>query len=149
MNLTERAKQFRTAAMLNVEAFSDEQAATVPTMYPEWKAGEVVKPGDRRYYSPTEKLYKVNEGQGHTTQADWTPDVTPAMWTVIDVSHAGTQDDPIPASRGMEYEYGLYYTDPEDNQLYLCERTGEAAGGKVTLQYLPHELVGQYFTLVE
>lgn len=148
MNLTERAKQFRTAAMLNTQAFTDEQAATVPTMYPEWKVGEVVKPGDRRYYSPTEKLYKVNEGQGHTTQADWTPDITPAMWTVIDVSHAGTQDDPIPASRGMEYEYGLYYTDPEDNQLYLCERTGEAAGGKVILQYLPHELIGQYFTLV-
>lgn len=149
MNLTERAKQFRTAAMLNVEAFSDEQAATIPTMYPEWRAGEVVNPGDRRYYSPTEKLYKVNEGQGHTTQADWTPDITPAMWTVIDVSHAGTQEDPIPASRGMEYEYSLYYTDPEDNQLYVCERTGEAAGGKVTLQYLPHELVGNYFTLVE
>lgn len=149
MNMIERAKQFRTAAMLNVEAFSDEQAATVPTMYPEWKVGETVNPGDRRYYSPTEKLYKVNEGQGHTTQADWTPDVTPAMWTVIDVAHAGTQDDPIPASRGMEYEYGLYYTDPEDNQLYLCERAGEAAGGTVILQYLPHELIGQYFTLVE
>lgn len=60
----------------------------------------------------------------------------------------GTQDDPIPAARGMEYTYGLYYKDPEDTKLYLCERTGEAAGGKIVLQYLPHELVGNYFKAV-
>ena len=49
----------------------------------------------------------------------------------------------------MEYTYGLYYRDPEDGQRYLCQRTGESEGGKVVLQYLPHELVGQYFTLAE
>lgn len=48
----------------------------------------------------------------------------------------------------MEYVYGLYYSDPEDNKVYLCARTGEAAGGTVVLQYLPHELVGHYFTEV-
>ena len=48
----------------------------------------------------------------------------------------------------MEYTYGLYYKDPEDTKLYKCERIGEAAGGKIVLQYLPHELLGQYFTEV-
>ena len=48
----------------------------------------------------------------------------------------------------MEYVYGLYYTDGEDGKTYKCERTGEAAGGKIVLQYLPHELLGQYFTAV-
>ena len=67
---------------------------------------------------------------------------------MIDVTHAGTQDDPIPASRGMEYEYGKYYLDSEDGKTYKCERIGEAAGGKIVLQYLPHELVGNYFTAV-
>ena len=47
----------------------------------------------------------------------------------------------------MEYEYGLYYLDGEDGNIYLCERSGTAPGEKITLQYLPHELVGQYFTL--
>ena len=84
----------------------------------------------------------------HTTQADWTPDAVPALYTVIDVAHTGTRDDPIPAERGMEYVYGLYYTDSEDGKLYLCQRTGEAAGGTVVLQYLPHELVGNYFVEV-
>ena len=41
-----------------------------------------------------------------------------------------------------------YYIDGEDGKTYLCERTGEAAGGKIVLQYLPHELVGNYFTAV-
>ena len=48
----------------------------------------------------------------------------------------------------MEYVYGLYYTDSEDGKLYLCQRTGEAYGGTVVLQYLPHELVGHYFVEV-
>lgn len=93
-----------------------------------------------------DKLYKCV--QAHTSQALWEPAATPALWVVIDVAHAGTQDDPISAARGMEYTYGLYYKDPEDTKLYLCERTGEAAGGKIVLQYLPHELVGNYFTAV-
>ena len=32
--------------------------------------------------------------------------------------------------------------------LYLCQRTGESAGGTVVLQYMPHELVGHYFVKV-
>lgn len=35
----------------------------------------------------------------------------------------------------------------QDGNLYLYQRTGEAAGGTIVLQYLPHELVGQYFEL--
>ena len=68
--------------------------------------------------------------------------------TDIDVAHAGTLDDPIPAARGMEYEYGKYYLDGEDSKIYLCQRTGEAAGGTIVLQYIPHELIGNYFTAV-
>ena len=140
-----RAKDLRRAAMMTAETYTDEQATTVPTLYPAWAVGQKVNPGDRRYYEPDGKLYKVREGQGHTTQADWTPDKTPAMWAVIDVTHAGTYDDPIPASRGMDYEYGKYYLDPEDGKTYLCKREGEEEGGVVNLQYLPHEVVGQYF----
>ena len=42
--------------------------------------------------------------------------------------------------------YGKYYFDPEDGKTYLCERIGEAEGGKIVLQYLPHELIGNYFS---
>lgn len=148
MNKLERGRQFRHFAMSAATEMPNAQAAKFPTLYQEWAVGETVVAGDRRYYPPTEKLYVVNEGMGHTTQADWTPDVTPALWSVVDVEHAGTTDDPITASRGMVYVYGKYYIDPEDGLLYLCERQNEAVGNEVVLQYLPHELVGNYFTLV-
>lgn len=138
-----RARQLRKAAMIAAADYPDEQAAAVQTLYPAWVAGEAVEVDDRRYYEPDGRLYKCR--QAHTTQADWTPDVTPAMWAVIDVSHAGTIGDPIPASRGMDYTYGKYYLDPEDGKTYLCKREGEEEGGTINLQYLPHELVGQYF----
>ena len=139
----ERAKQLRTAAVMTAETYTDDPAAEVRTLYPEWTAGEAVEVDDRRYFEPDGKLYKCR--QGHTTQADWTPDKTPATWAVIDVAHAGTVDDPIPASRGMDYIYGKYYLDPEDEKIYLCKREGEEEGGVINLQYLPHELIGQYF----
>lgn len=149
----QRAARLRPMIEQASASLSDGEAAKSPELFPRWAdhIGETVKPGDRR--SDTDEsgvlhVYRVNDGHGHTTQADWPPHSTPAMWTIIDLEHAGTQDDPIPAARGMEYTYGLYYKDPEDTKLYLCERMGEAAGGKIVLQYLPHELVGQYFTAV-
>ena len=125
-------------------SLSDNDAANAVKLFPTWTVGIAVSVGERYQYA--DKLYKVV--QAHTTQADWTPDKTPAMWVVIDVAHAGTLDDPIPAARGMEYEYGKYYLDGEDGNTYLCQRTGEAAGGTIVLQYMPHELVGNYFEAV-
>ena len=149
----QRAARLRPVIEQASASLSDGEAAKSPELFPRWAdhIGETVKPGDRR--SDTDgsgvlHVYRVNKGQGHTTQENWPPHSTPAMWTIINVDHAGTQDDPIPAARGMEYTYGLYYKDPEDTKLYKCERIGEAAGGKIVLQYLPHELVGNYFTAV-
>ena len=148
-----RAAELRPVIEQASASLSDGEAAKSPELFPRWAdhIGEAVKPGDRRSdmdESGVLHVYRVNKGQGHTTQENWPPHSTPAMWTIINVDHAGTQDDPIPASRGMEYEYGKYYLDSEDGKTYLCERTGEAAGGKIVLQYLPHELVGNYFKAV-
>ena len=145
-DILEQAKAIRESMDAAASVLTDEQAAKAPRLYPTWEPGLEVKAGDRLYYSGTDRLYKVVSD--HTTQADWTPDAVPALYTVIDVAHTGTQDDPIPAERGMEYVYGLYYTDSEEGKLYLCQRTGEASGGTVVLQYMPHELVWHYFVEV-
>lgn len=139
-----RAVELRPIIEQAAVSLSDGEAASVPELITAWAYPVDYAEGDRRSYGG--KVHKCR--QGHTSQADWTPDKTPALWAVIDAEHAGTQDDPIPASRGMEYEYGKYYLDSEDGKTYKCERTGEAAGGKIVLQYLPHELTGQYFTAV-
>lgn len=139
-----RAVKLRPIIEQATVSLSDGEAASVPELITAWAYPVAFAKGDRRSYGG--KVYKCR--QAHTSQADWTPDKTPALWAVIDAEHAGTQDDPIPAARGMEYEYGKYYLDGEDGKTYKCERIGEAAGGKIVLQYLPHELAGQYFTEV-
>lgn len=139
-----RAVELRPIIEQAAVSLSDGEAATVPELITAWAYPVAYAEGDRRSHGG--KVYKCR--QAHTSQEDWKPSATPALWVVIDVAHAGTQDDPIPASRGMEYEYGKYYLDSEDGKTYLCERIGEAAGGKIVLQYLPHELMGQYFTEV-
>lgn len=131
---------FMRAARLTVD---DETALTGKELYPVWAENISVSVNDRYQYR--DKLYKCV--QAHTTQADWTPDVTPALWTVIDVTHEGTIEDPIPASRGMEYVKGLYYI--ENDVIYLMNRQGMQDGESVVLQYMPSELVGQYFEVVE
>lgn len=58
---------------------SDEQALENIYLYPQWEAGILVSMYERYRYGET--LYKCV--QAHTTQADWTPDVTPALWVVV------------------------------------------------------------------
>lgn len=139
-----RAAELRPMIEAAATSLPDSDAAKAVELFPAWAYPVSYIEGNR--VSDGGKLYKCR--QEHTSQEGWKPSATPALWVVIDVTHAGTQDDPIPAARGMEYTYGLYYKDPEDTKLYLCERIGEAAGGKIVLQYLPHELVGNYFTAV-
>ena len=107
----ERAKQLRKMAMINAEALEDPRAAEVRTLYPEWKPGEAVEPGDRRYRPPVDTLYKVREGKGHTTQEGWEPENMADSWEAIDVEHAGTMEDPIPARPNMRYYPDRYYLD--------------------------------------
>ena len=142
----QRAARLRPVIEAAATSLLDGEAAAAVELFPKWAYPHDYVVGDRVNDISTNKLYKCV--QAHTSQALWEPAATPALWVVIDVTHAGTQDDPIPASRGMEYEYGKYYLDNEDGKTYKCERTGEAAGGKIVLQYLPHELVGNYFTAV-
>lgn len=140
----QRAARLRPMIEAAATSLPDSDAATAIELFPKWVYPVSYIEGNR--VSDGGKLYKCQ--QAHTSQEGWKPSTTPALWVVIDVAHAGTQDDPIPASRGMEYEYGKYYLDSEDGKTYLCERIGEQSGNKITLQYLPHELVGQYFTEV-
>lgn len=140
----QRAAELRPVIEAAAGSLPDGEAAAAVELFPAWEYPHDYAAGDRT--ADGGKLYKCQ--QAHTSQEGWKPSATPALWVVVDVTHAGTQDDPIPASRGMEYEYGKYYLDSEDGKTYKCERTGEAAGGKIVLQYLPHELIGSYFTAV-
>ena len=144
MTLVELAKQLRPIIEQAVSTALDDATAlqSVP-LFPAWAEGRSVQAGERYRYKKT--LYRVL--QPHTTQAGWEPDQAPALFVAVTLPTEGSKEHPIPAVQGMEYVYGLYYL--ENDTVYLCKRAGEAEGGKVILQYLPSELLGQYFELAE
>ena len=137
---------------INTISVDNQTALRMRRYYPTFAelVGQTVTQGTKFRVDDSEDadLYKTIQPE-LTIQAHYPPGVgTESLYTRIDETHDGTKYDPIPASRGMEYEYGKYYLENEDGKTYKCERTGEAAGGKIVLQYLPHELVGNYFTAV-
>lgn len=144
----EEVNNITFVALAETKVLDDDTAARHAAVFEEWREGVNFKAGNMRRCPLNGKLYRVREGQAHTSVTGWEPSRTPAMWALVDVTHAGTMDDPIIAGRGMEYVYGLYYLDEEDGLLYLCKRQGEAEGGTIILQFMPHELVGQYFEVV-
>ena len=72
----ERLVAFIKAARLTAD---DNTALTGIDLYPSWAVGIAVAKDSRYQYNG--KLYKCV--QAHTTQADWTPDVTPALWVIV------------------------------------------------------------------
>lgn len=58
---------------------TDEQALSVPALYPTWKASILYHVGDRVTHGDI--LYKVIAE--HTSQADWTPDAAPSLFVKV------------------------------------------------------------------
>ena len=58
---------------------TDEEALQGIALYPHWKEDITVAENARYQYNGD--LYRVV--QTHTTQADWQPDVTPALWVKV------------------------------------------------------------------
>ena len=139
VSANEEVNNITFVALAETKVLDDNTAARHAEVFEEWRVGVYFDVGKMRRDPLNGKLYRC--GQAHTSVEGWNPSLTPAMWVLVDVTHAGTMDDPIPAGRGMEFVEGLYYFDEEDGKLYLCTRSG-------TLHYMPHELVGQYFSEV-
>lgn len=126
-----------TAVSFLADGFTDSQAIQVSSLYPSWSDlpdGTSLASGRRLNYN--DKLYKVITT--HVKQADYSPDVTPALFTVIDVTHSGSASDPIPYSTNMIVYSGKYYS--YDNKLYLCLRDSGIA-----LYHTPDQLLNNYF----
>lgn len=60
----------------------------------------------------------------------------------------GSKENPITAYAGMTYYKDKYYK--EEENVYLCTRDSDSEPGSgIVLNYLPSQLVGIYFSLVE
>ena len=85
------AEQFRRALQMFAATLTEEQAMEIPSVYPAWEAGrayivgEIVQYGTNAVGDP--QLYKVV--QGHTSQEDWLPDITAALYDAIGLNDSG------------------------------------------------------------
>ena len=76
-----REHAYKLREMMHKAAVSlgDKDALEAVELFPAWVADTAYAADDRIRYG--EKLYRCV--QSHTSQADWTPDVTPALWTEV------------------------------------------------------------------
>lgn len=73
------AEKYRRHINTVVDELTDEAALDVADLFLPWQVDTDYAAGDRRKYD--DKLYRCE--QAHTSQAEWTPDKTPALWTEV------------------------------------------------------------------
>ena len=76
-----KAKQLRQLIEQLAVMLEDETALTGVELFPMWAIGRAYAVDDRVQYGGI--LYKCV--QAHTSQADWTPDATPALWVAVSI----------------------------------------------------------------
>ena len=79
MTLTERARELRPYIEKAATNLTDEDALQAVELFPQWATGHAYAVDERLQYKNV--LYRVV--QAHTSQADWTPDITPALFVVV------------------------------------------------------------------
>jgi hypothetical protein len=76
---TERALEYRNVIAGAMQSVDDETAILFTNLFPKWGNNAQYKVGYKVDYLGT--LYKVL--QDHTSQSDWTPDVTPSLYAKV------------------------------------------------------------------
>ena len=91
MTILEQAQLIREAMDVAGATLTEDQALVCVRLYKPWAPGNSYKVGDFLTYGINgvgdPQLYKVV--QSHTSQADWTPDTTPALYTAIGLDDSG------------------------------------------------------------
>lgn len=139
-------------AKTSAQSLPDTLALQAAALYDDFEdvVGQTVKQGFKFRYGG--KVWKTIQPKT-IIQSIYPPGVgAESLYAAINDTNAGTISDPIPAQANMEYEYGKYYS--ENGVIYLCKRGGltdEQAqamyGQKITLQFTPSQLIGQYFEI--
>ena len=91
MDRLQMAEQFRKALQMFAASLDDKKAMEVAAVYAPWEIGKAYNVGEFLIYGVNgvgdPQLYKVN--MYHTSQADWRPDATPALYTAIGLDDNG------------------------------------------------------------
>ena len=123
MTYTERALQLRPVIEQASQSLEDAVALTAVELFPKWedlvKKAEKVTKGFRFQYDG--KLYRTEQPE-YTFVEHYVPGVgTESLFSLVDETHSGTIDDPIPYEKNMEIFEGLHYI--QNGILYRCFRS--------------------------
>ena len=116
-----KAKQLRQLIERIAVTLDDETALTGVELFPMWAIGRAYAAGDRVRHGGT--LYKCV--QAHTSQSDWTPDATPALFAKVLIPDETVipewvqPDSTNPYMRGDKVNYkGKLYESEVDNNVW-------------------------------
>ena len=79
MTPQDKARELRPLLVKASASLSDEDALEAVELFDAWQMDTWYTRGTRLRYG--DKLYRVE--QDHTSQADWLPDITPALYTEV------------------------------------------------------------------
>lgn len=104
---------------------TDEEALKRPLLVYDWSAYKGKSLSTGMIVSYDGKLWRVRQAVAAVLEGQEPGLATAALYEVIEVEPAGTQDDPIPYTPPMEIFNGKYYT--QGGVLYKCTRdSGQA-----------------------
>lgn len=108
----QRARQLRKYIEQSSASLGDEDALEAVELFPNWKPDVEYERGIRVRYDG--ELYRCE--QAHTSQSDWTPDETPALWTeVADPGEIPVWKQPTGAQDAYMTGDKVYYPTKEDD----------------------------------
>ena len=107
-----KAKQLRRLIEQLAVTLNDETALTGVELFPAWVVGKAYAVNDRAQYNGT--LYKCV--QAHTSQSDWMPSATPALWKTVSVDEYPEWVQPT----GAHDAYNIGDKVTYNGQHYVC-----------------------------
>ena len=107
-----KAKQLRQLIEQLAVTLDDETALTGVELFPAWVVGKAYAVNDRAQYNGT--LYKCI--QAHTSQSDWMPSATPALWKTVSLDEYPEWVQPT----GAHDAYNIGDKVTYNGQRYVC-----------------------------
>ena len=107
-----KAKQLRQLIEQLAVTLDDETALTGVELFPAWVVGKAYAVNDRAQYNGT--LYKCI--QAHTSQSDWMPSATPALWKAVSLDEYPEWVQPS----GAHDAYNIGDKVTYNGQRYVC-----------------------------
>ena len=107
-----KVKQLRALIEQLAVTLDDETALTGVELFPAWVVGKAYTVNDRTQYNGT--LYKCI--QAHTSQSDWMPSATPALWKTVSLDEYPEWVQPT----GAHDAYNIGDKVTYNGQHYVC-----------------------------